>query len=446
MSCFYDKISNKKEIGDSMDVLIKPHQLEGTITPPPSKSYLHRAIICASLSKGKSVIKNILIGEDIQQTIEAFRSLGVQIEYIDNQLIIESTGELKFRENHQINCLESGSTLRFLIPLLLNPKGVEFYGQQTLLNRPLEYYEQIFSTQNNDFVRFKDYIYIQGDLKAEDYVVFDDSSSQYVSGLLFALPLLKESSTIKLKENHQSIKYIHMTIHMLRQFGIKVIQNSDYDFLIPGNQTYKASDITIEADYSQASFFMVGAAINGKITFNNLNKDSLQADQLILFILKEAGANVSWTNKQLTISKNKNNLSFVDLSQIIDLGPILFLMGGLSTKTTTFVNFERLVYKESNRLKNILDILHKLDISFFKENGKISIHHNQNIDIKKISSYMDHRIAMTLAIIATISQSPTLIKHIEVINKSYPTFLNDLKICGIDVEYINDGEDSESSN
>ena len=157
-----------------MDIKIYPNQIKGEMTPPPSKSYLHRAIICASLSKGKSIIKNILIGDDVQKTIEAFRSLGVNIEYLDNQLIIESNGKLQFTDNHMIHCGESGSTMRFLMPILTNKKGTEFYGKNTLLSRPLDLYESIYSKQNNEFVRFEEYIYTEGELKPSNYIIDDD--------------------------------------------------------------------------------------------------------------------------------------------------------------------------------------------------------------------------------------------------------------------------------
>ncbi len=419
-----------------MDVIIHPHTMQGEITPPPSKSYLHRAIICASLAKGKSVIKNILIGDDIQQTIEAFRSLGVHIEYLDNQLIIESTGKLLFKDNHIINCHESGSTIRFLMPLLSNDMGVEFHGEPSLLNRPLDFYEHIFSKQNNTFVRFSDYIYTEGKIKPDHYLINDDSSSQYISGLLFTLPLLKDDSSIEIKKNFQSKNYIDMTIYILKQFGIKIIKEKENLFIIPGNQVYKSTHIEIEADFSQAAFFIAGALINGNIKLNNLNIDSLQPDQHILEIIRNAGGQLDYINNQVIVKKSNLSLSFIDLSQIIDLGPILFLLASQSLTPTKIINYERLVHKESNRLKNMLLVLDKMNVKYEKNDHQLIIHRQPTFDLKSIDSYNDHRIAMSIAIFATISNTPTLIKNMEVINKSYPTFLIDLENLGIKIDYL----------
>jgi len=419
-----------------MDVKIYPGKLNGDITPPPSKSYLHRAIICASLAKGKSKIKNILIGDDIQQTIEAFRSLGVSIDYIDNQLIIKSSGQLKFQDNHQIQCEESGSTTRFLMPLLTNPNGVEFHGKPSLLKRPLDVYEKIYADQNNEFVRFNDYIYLQGQLKADQYVINDDSSSQYISGLLFALPLLDASSSLTIKKDFESKKYIDMTIHMLSQFGIVIHQTNDNVYHIPGKQVYQPADVYIESDYSQAAFFMVGAALNGHINFHKINKDSLQPDQAILNIIENAGGQVIYNKNQMTIKSHDLMIGQIDLSQTIDLGPILFILASQSEKATHVSKFHRLVYKESNRLNNMLDVLKRMQVDVQSNDALIVIGHQKDFSFNHISSYDDHRIAMALAIAATMAQEPTVIHHMEVINKSYPTFLNDLKNLGIKIEYI----------
>jgi len=419
-----------------MDIKIYPGKLKGDITPPPSKSYLHRAIICASLAKGQSVIKNILIGEDIQQTIEAFRSLGVSIQYLDNQLLINASGQLNFKDNHQINCNESGSTMRFLMPLLTNHKGIEFHGKKTLLNRPLELYEQIFADQHNDFVRFDDYIYTQGEMKSNDYIITDDSSSQYISGLLFTLPRLKEDSSIKIKQGFQSRKYIDMTIEVLSNFNINIIKKTPHHFIIPGNQKYQATNLNIEADYSQASFLMVGAALNGDITFHNLNPNSLQPDKNIVHLLKKSGVQIKHNNHKIHITKSAIQIDEINLAQTIDLGPILFMLSTQSKGQTKIINFERLTIKESNRLKNLLKILEEMDVNYELKSSILTIAYISEINFIEMSSFNDHRIAMSIAIMATLSKTPTTIKHMEVINKSYPTFLHDLAQLGIQIKYL----------
>lgn len=412
-----------------MDIKIYPSFLKGNITPPPSKSYLHRAIICASLSEGKSTIKNILIGDDIQQTIEAFRSLGVHIEYLNNELIIQSKGAFDFNNDHPINCLESGSTLRFLIPLLTNELGVRFIGSSSLLSRPLTIYENIFHQQNLTFNRHENHIYTKGILKPNHYSISDDTSSQFVSGLLFALPRLNGDSSIEIKDSFESRSYIDMTLYMLKSFGIKIIKKTNNYFIIPGNQSYKSNDINIEADYSQAAFFIVGALLNGDIQFHNLNRQSLQPDRQLFDIVNHK------SNDGLHIKKTEMLLKDINLSQIIDLGPILFLLATQSKNMTKITHFSRLIYKESDRLKNMLDVLTQMNASYISNDNEIIIGYQPVFSFEQIGSYNDHRIAMAIAIFATFSTSPTIIRNMEVINKSYPTFLADLESLGVKIEY-----------
>ena len=419
-----------------MDIKIYPGKMKGTLTPPPSKSYLHRAIISASMAQGRSIINNILIGEDIQSTIEAFRSLGVDIEYYDNQLIIESKGQLDFLDNHQIHCHESGSTMRFLMPLLTNEKGVEFYGESSLLNRPLDLYEEIYAKQKNEFVRFENHIYVQGVFKTEQFIIEDNTSSQYISGLLFALPLLDQDSTIELPNNFQSIHYIDMTIDILNKFNIKIEKQTPYKLVVPGKQKYKPASIDIESDYSQAAFFMVGAAINGDVIFKNIHQKSIQPDKQIIDILKDAGASIEIEDDSVKISKTSIDLSNIDLSQNIDLGPILFLLASQSKTPTTIKNVRRLIYKESNRLKNMLDILNQMGVQYILQDNQITIDFINLFSFDEMDSYNDHRIAMSIAIFSTLSNKPTIIKNMHVMNKSYPTFVNDLKTLKIQIDYI----------
>jgi len=423
-----------------MDIKIFPGKLKGVLTPPPSKSYLHRAIISASLAKGTSYIRNILIGDDIQATIEAFRSLGITIDYYNNQLTITSNGSLSIQENHQIQCHESGSTLRFLMPLLTTESGVEFYGTSSLLNRPLSIYEAIYANQNNEFVRFQDHIYLQGTLKADHFHIDDDSSSQYVSGLLFALPRLPHDSTISITKDFQSKHYIDMTISILNQFGIIIHQTSETTYQIPGNQTYHPQTIHIESDYSQASFFLIGAAMNGDLTLNHLYQHSLQPDKSILHILKQAGIPFHVYEQSIHIQQSTLDLPLIDLSQNIDLGPALFLLASQSKSPTIIKNYERLMYKESNRLSNMLDILKMMNVNVIQSQNTIKIGFQPSFTFGTIDSYHDHRIAMAIAIFATKATTPTIIKNIHVINKSYPTFIHDLKQLGIQVSYLTQNE------
>lgn len=210
-----------------MKVDVYPSKVSGSITPPPSKSFLHRAIISASLAKGHSTINNIILSDDVLATVNAFKSLGVQIDINNNSFDITSNGYGSFNKNIEVDCNESGSTIRFLIPILSNNNFAYFKGKTSLINRPFNVYEDIFKKQGLVFYKSGNSIITKGQLSPGKYIVPGDISSQFISGLLFVLPLLNGDSTIEIVGDFESKQYVDMTVNILKRFGVNITKNKN---------------------------------------------------------------------------------------------------------------------------------------------------------------------------------------------------------------------------
>ena len=273
------------------EVTIIPKRLGGSLKIPPSKSMAHRAIICAGLSKGNSIIENIEYSDDIIATINAMRALGVNIIEDKDRLIIN--GENIFsNDSRVIDCNESGSTLRFLMPIALIKNGESrFLGKGNLGKRPLKTYYDIFRKQGIAYTYDEGILntFVKGNLKADEFRVEGNISSQFISGLLFALPLLDGDSKIVITTNLESKGYIDLTLFMLDKFGIK-IENLNYkEFRIKGNQSYKPFNYRVEGDYSQGAFFFAAGALGNNIVCYDLEEKSKQGDKEVLDILENMG-------------------------------------------------------------------------------------------------------------------------------------------------------------
>jgi len=419
-----------------MKVLLKPKTLGGFVDIPPSKSESHRAIICASLAKGTSHISNIIYSDDVLATINSMEHLGVTFEKHKDSLTIHAPGQVKLTDDSYIDAYESGSTLRFLIPIFsLTKEKVIFTGKRSLLKRPLSIYETLFKEKGLSYQKKEETIMIEGVLPSGIYSVPGNVSSQFISGLLFALPLVKGDSKIILTSPLESKQYVDMTIHTLNHFGVVITQTDD-GYFIKGNQHYEKANIIVEGDYSQAAVFAVIAMISDNITCMNLSLESLQPDKAILSFLTQM--NGVW-------KENKNNIAFVksktdgivlDVSQSPDIAPILALLGSLSEGETKIVNAKRLVIKESNRLLSTYETLKKLGVNIELSEDSLTILGTTILKGGVFDSYNDHRIVMMISAASTRCDSPVLIENAEAINKSYPTFFDDLRNLGADVTYI----------
>ncbi len=418
-----------------MKVRVYPGFAKGQIVVPPSKSLLHRSIICACMANGKSIIKNIVMSEDIKATINAFKTMGVKIEKLENSLEISSSGILPFFGDEIIDCKESGSTIRFLMPLFANKKGIYFTGKESLLNRPFKIYEDIFKKNNVIFKKIDGRIYIQNELQANTYEVLGNISSQFISGLLFSLPLKKSDSIIKIIGNLESKKYVDMTIDVLKEFGISISKEENV-YYIKGNQKYLPSNYKVESDYSQLAFFAVAGIINGDIAIQNLNTESLQPDFEIINLIEKMGGKIIKEKNNYKFIKSETNGINIDVSQHPDIAPILSILAAVSKGETLFENAQRLRYKETDRLKAITENLNLLSVKCKVKNDTFTVEGQNTLQGNSFSSYNDHRMVMSISIAALRANSPITIEGAEAVSKSYPDFFEDLKSLGVKIEYL----------
>lgn len=415
-------------------ITITPTKLSGTVQAPSSKSIGHRAIICAALSKGQSTIYNLGVSHDIEATLEAVEALGADIEKIDPSTIqIAGTQKEQIKSNH-IHCKESGSTLRFLIPIAasLTNSPVTFSGEGRLGERPLTSYYEIFDRQNLSYTTNESNLplEIRGYLKPDMFLLQGDISSQFITGLLFSLPLLDDDSTIHITTNLESKGYIDLTLDTLKDFGVS-INHQDYKvFNIPGNQTYHSKDYTVEGDYSQAAFWITAGLIGKEMNIKGLNPSSKQGDRKILDIVKKMKGQIIKTSDSILVKPSTTLGTAIDASQCPDLVPILAVLGSVSKGTTQITNAARLRIKESDRLASTTSELKKLGADISETDDGLLIHGKEQLKGGVVDSWNDHRIAMAMAVASIKCTQPVKITHCDAINKSYPHFFEDFKSLG----------------
>lgn len=423
------------------DYKVYPHKLEGNVKIPPSKSMAHRAVICAALSDGVSRLTNIDYSDDIIATIKAMESLGAIIinkdEYLEVTGINNKDNKIKdnINENRIIDCNESGSTLRFLVPIASLFDGVNnFIGRGNLGKRPLDTYYNIFDEQGIKY-SYKEGILdlkTEGRLKAGEFRVKGNISSQFITGLLFTLPLLDGDSKIIITTEMESKGYIDLTLSAMKDFGVEVFNNDYKEFIVKGNQTYKGRDYRVEGDYSQAAFYLCADALCNKIKADDLKLDSLQGDKEVIDILERMGVSFNTVENGL-IGKVDGKLksTVIDGSQCPDIIPVVALTASLCKGTTEIINAERLRIKECDRLSAVTSELNKLGADIKEKKDGLIINGVKSLKGgAEVWSHKDHRIAMTLAIASTVCEEPIVIKDYECVSKSYPKFWDDFKSIG----------------
>ena len=386
-----------------MDIRINPQKLFGAVTPPPSKSMSHRAMLAQMLCEKPGVIMNLGDSQDIQATgrcLEALRG---------------STGEAL----PLLDCGESGSTLRFLIPVALAvKKGARFTGQGRLMERPQKPYFDIFEEKGIQYSLKENVLTVQGELRAGVYSLPGNVSSQFITGLLYALPMLEGDSEIRMTSKLESTGYVDMTLDTLQQFGIHVENRMYKTFFIPGRQKYQGRNVTVETDWSQAAFWYAAAFLNNPVKINGLREDSLQGDRVIAQLYHSM--------------KNLGELE-VDVSECPDLLPALAVMAAVRSGQTCFVNAARLRVKESDRLSTTAALLHSLGVAAQEQPETLIVDGGSPLSGGIVDGANDHRIVMAAAVAATVCTTPVTILGAEAINKSYPRFWEDYKALGGDV-------------
>jgi len=401
-----------------LEITINPKKLSGKVMVPPSKSVSHRAIICASLAKGKSLVKNIKYSQDIEATLDCMSAMGMTYERYEDSLTINGIDVFNSNGILSMNTRESGSTIRFLIPMaLLCSETVEVTGSEKLMQRPLKPYFDIFDTKGIKYSYEGNKLKLSGKLTSGTYEIAGDVSSQFISGLLFALPLVEGNSIVKITTALESIGYVDLTLDMLKNFGIEIINNDYKEFIIKGNQSYKAMDCTVEGDYSQAAFYEVAKVLGNDIQCLGLNENSSQGDKEILSIVEK-------------VKNNGLNGIKIDVKDIPDLVPILTVLGTFCKGTTEIYNAARVRIKESDRLESTTCELRKLGAKITELPDSLIIEGTGKLKGGVVDSWNDHRIAMALAIASTICEEPVTITCAESVNKSYPHFWEHFKSIG----------------
>ena len=429
-----------------MKIKIKPGNLKGTIEIPPSKSYSHRAVIAAALAENgkKSKIDNLKFSVDITTTTDIMENWGAEIERFESALeIIGNGGKVAPRDKY-VQCNESGSTIRFLIPVGITSKNeLVFDGKGKLVDRPLDSYYRIFDKQGLKYETTggKLPLTVNGKLKPGNYEIDGNISSQFITGLLYALPLLEGDSKLIINKNLESKGYVDLTLEILKLAGIEIVNNDYKSFDIRGNQTYKPFDYTVEGDYSQVAFWIVAGIISAnrdnEVKCLHVNKNSLQGDREIIEIVTRMGAKLEIFDDYVIVKPSKTKGTVIDISQCPDIGPVLTVLAALSEGETRIINGERLRIKESDRITSIKTELNKLGGNVSEEGDSLII---QGVEGFRggitVNAWNDHRIAMSLAIASTRCEKEIILEEAESVRKSYPHFWDDFVKMGGEIEVI----------
>ena len=399
-----------------MKVTIKRSVAKGSITAPPSKSILHRYIICASLSEGTSAIGNVDLSKDIEASIKCAQALGAKIETEGKKISVSGINRKQIADPVCFECNESGSTMRFFMGIAMGLGcDSKFYGSDTLLNRPMGIYEDICKDRGILFERHSDHIRICGKLSPGVFEVPGDISSQFITGLLFALPMLDKESILKILPPVESVSYIDLTLDALSKYGIEIISDGDHEYRIPGGQRYTATDAVAEGDQSNAAFLDAFNLLNGDVRVDGLRSDSLQGDRVY---------------KEL-FDKLKGTDASIDISDCPDLGPVLMGIAALKNGAV-FTGTRRLKIKESDRGSVMCGELKKMGVRTEMEEDRITVFKSDiHAPDDEIDSHNDHRIAMTFSVL--LSATGGTIKGAEAVSKSYPGFFDDIISLGVDV-------------
>ena len=415
-----------------------PSKISGTITAPPSKSMAHRAVLCAALAKGRSRITNLEFSKDISATLSAAGQLCARVHTGTADAEVEGLGRFE-TVTAPVDCCESGSTLRFLIPIAsLTGQSVTFTGRGRLMERPQSVYEALYREQGLRFEPSSVGLTVEGALTPGEYELAGNVSSQFISGLLFALPLLSGGSTLHLIPPVESRSYIDMTRAVQAAFGVTSRWLDGNTLALPGRQHYRPCDYAVEGDYSQAAFPAVLGAVCGGVTVTGLRPDTLQGDAVILDILRRCGAQFTREGDTVTFAKAPLHGVDIDLADCPDLGPVLMVLGLLCEGTTVIRNAERLRLKESDRIAAMEAELRACGGVLESEGGTITVHgcaKHLHAPEGILHGHNDHRVVMSLAVLSAAAGLPLTVDDAEAIQKSWPNFFAAIRPLGVEVEY-----------
>lgn len=426
-----------------MDLIInKSKKISGTLEVPSSKSYGQRAL-ALSLLVEKLTIKNLGKSDDELAALDIVKQTGAKITSISaNEIYIEN--QFDFNSDIEINCGESGLSARlFSCLFMLNQSQTKINAHGSLLNRPMDTLFDIYNFLNINYIATdKSFpIQIRGNNIAKDVSIDGSISSQYITGLLYYLVGLKHKESIVLHIlNPTSIPYIQMSIDLLNNAGANMDWFGDDTILISSSDIVKETSYTVEGDWSSSAYFMVAAAIDGHVIFNNLNLNSVQADISIWDVLEEFGANIFIDLDAIEV-QSENHFAFeFDATHCPDLIPIIAILAIFTDGKSIIYGTDRLIHKESNRLAAINEILNQVEIKYnVLENGIEIFGNRELLNSQKeyiFNSHHDHRIVMASAILSLFIPN-SILKNIEYVSKSYPSFFEDYKKIGGLISNIN---------
>lgn len=413
--------------------------LSGKVTPPPSKSQAHRLLICAALSDTHSTIECDSLNDDLCATMESLNALGAEITYNEGAFDVKPVEQ---RKGGELPCGESGSTLRFLLPVAAAlGSDATLTGKGKLPYRPMEPLCEAITRHGVELISHSNEAHLpltcKGKLKGGEYTLAGNISSQYFTGLLFALPLLDEDSDINITGELTSASYVGMTLDALHIAGVN-IEKSENGFHIPAPQKYHTpSPLRVEGDWSAAAFWLVAGVVGSNpITICGMNADSLQGDRYIVEHLRKMGADIRFTDEGITAMPSTLHGTELDCVDTPDLVPILSIAATAAEGKTTFTRVGRLRYKESDRLAAMKALLEAFGINSEIGEDTYIVTGGKPVAQRSIDSFGDHRIAMSAAILATIANGATTIIGAECVAKSYPLFFEDFTALGGKAENI----------
>lgn len=420
-----------------MCIKIYPSILQGTIQVPPSKSYMQRALIGGLLSEGTTTIFNPGRSEDDNNMLQNIEKMGAKIKDKAGEMIIE--GGLQLNEK-QLNAGESGLGVRLITPIAaLFNNEVIITGEGSLLQRPMQVMEEALNNLGAYCETREGYLpmKVKGPVKGGEIEIDGSLSSQFLSGLLFSLPCAQQDSTIYVR-NLKSKPYIDMTLNILESHGI-IVRNENYKtFIIPGNQVYQPAQHFLEGDWSNAAFLLVAGVINGVVKINGLNPESRQGDKRILQALYDCGAKIKQTSSGYEIKKTSALQAFsFDATETPDLFPPLACLAAYCEGTSHIKGVSRLKHKESNRAKVLVSEFSNVGIEIVLKSYDTMHITGGNPKGGRWNSHNDHRIAMAGAILALRTENPIIIEGHTAVNKSYPSFFNDLIKLNANIEKEN---------
>lgn len=417
-------------------VVIRPRRLQGSVTPPPSKSMAHRLIICAALAGGVSTVRNVAFSQDILATLRCMESLGAAWEQTDDRTIQVTgiggvtPGRLWKGKLPYFDCGESGSTLRFLIPIALAVAGSGvFTGHGRLMERPQKPYFDLFEERNIAYEQQNGVLTIRGQLTPGDYQLPGNVSSQFFTGLLLALPLVGGTSRLIPTTGLESWDYIAMTIEAQRAAGVTVkgLENKDWQgkTLSTFGQRYESLEGTVEADWSQAAFWYAANLLGSRVDIQGLNLNSAQGDMRVAAYFEKLS--------------RPGNVE-LDVSQCPDLVPPLSAMAAVRQGTTQIVNAARLRIKESDRLASVTATLNGMGAQVEEFPDSLTIRGRDSLaGGVTVDCCNDHRIAMMAAVAATRCRAPVTLLGAQCVKKSYPNFWEDYRMLGGDLDVLVSG-------